>query len=117
MAVPEHTTGIAEENAVRPDRVCGLRQGEAGAFSRCGILFVPLMIAAIPTAVVNLCWACVGTRLTGFCWPPVGEKEKVMDRQRVKGGIQKATGNIKETAGKALGDRHLEGEGKADKAE
>jgi uncharacterized protein YjbJ (UPF0337 family) len=35
----------------------------------------------------------------------------------VKGGIQKATGNIKETAGKALGDRHLEGEGKADKAE
>ena len=40
-----------------------------------------------------------------------------MDRQRIKGGIKKGTGAIKETAGKALGDRHLEGQGKADKAE
>ena len=40
-----------------------------------------------------------------------------MNRQRVKGGVKKATGAIKETAGKALGDRHLEGKGKAEKAE
>ena len=40
-----------------------------------------------------------------------------MDRQRVKGGVKKATGAIKEKAGKVLGDRHMEGEGKADKAE
>ena len=40
-----------------------------------------------------------------------------MDRQRIKGGVKKATGAIKETAGKALGDRHLEGKGKAEKAE
>ncbi len=40
-----------------------------------------------------------------------------MDRERVKGGVKKGTGAIKEKVGKALGDRHLEGEGKADKAE
>ena len=40
-----------------------------------------------------------------------------MDRQRIKGGIKKGTGAIKEKAGKALGDRHLEGKGKAEKVE
>ena len=40
-----------------------------------------------------------------------------MDRERIKGGVKKGTGAIKEKVGKALGDRHLEGEGKADKAE
>jgi len=40
-----------------------------------------------------------------------------MDRQRIKGGVKKGTGAIKQKAGKALGDRHLEGKGKADKAE
>ena len=40
-----------------------------------------------------------------------------MDRQRIEGGLKKATGSIKEQAGKAVGDRHLEGEGKAEKAE
>ena len=40
-----------------------------------------------------------------------------MDRQRMEGGLKKATGSIKEQAGKALGDRHLEGEGKAEKTE
>ena len=40
-----------------------------------------------------------------------------MDRQRIKGGVKKGTGAIKEKAGKALGDRHLEGKGKAEKAE
>ena len=40
-----------------------------------------------------------------------------MDRQRIEGGLKKATGTIKEQAGKALGDRHLEAEGKVEKAE
>jgi uncharacterized protein YjbJ (UPF0337 family) len=40
-----------------------------------------------------------------------------MDRQRIEGGLKKATGSIKEQAGKAVGDRHLEGEGKAEKTE
>jgi uncharacterized protein YjbJ (UPF0337 family) len=38
-------------------------------------------------------------------------------RQRTEGGLKKGTGAIKEKAGKALGDRHLETEGKSEKAE
>jgi len=40
-----------------------------------------------------------------------------MDRQRIEGGLKKTTGTIKEKAGEALGNRHLETEGKAEKAE
>ena len=40
-----------------------------------------------------------------------------MDRQRVQGGLKKTTGTLKEKAGEALGDRKLESEGKAEKAE
>jgi uncharacterized protein YjbJ (UPF0337 family) len=40
-----------------------------------------------------------------------------MDRQRIEGGVKKATGSIKEQAGKAVGNRHPEGEGKAEKTE
>lgn len=40
-----------------------------------------------------------------------------MDRQRIEGGLKKTTGTIKEKTGEALGDRHLETEGKAEKAE
>jgi uncharacterized protein YjbJ (UPF0337 family) len=40
-----------------------------------------------------------------------------MDRQRIEGGLKKATGSIKEQAGKAIGDRHLESEGKTEKTE
>jgi uncharacterized protein YjbJ (UPF0337 family) len=40
-----------------------------------------------------------------------------MDQQRIKGGVKKGTGTIKEKAGKALGDRHLESKGKAEKTE
>ena len=40
-----------------------------------------------------------------------------MDRQRIEGGLKKTAGAIKEQAGKAIGDRHLENEGKAEKAE
>ena len=44
----------------------------------------------------------------------MGKTEDAMDRQRIEGGLKKATGSIKEQAGKAIGDRHLESEGKAE---
>ena len=40
-----------------------------------------------------------------------------MDKQRLEGGLKKATGTIKEKAGQMTGDRDLEAEGKTDKAE
>jgi uncharacterized protein YjbJ (UPF0337 family) len=40
-----------------------------------------------------------------------------MDRQRLEGGLKKTTGAIKEKVGQAIGDRHLETEGKAEKTE
>ena len=40
-----------------------------------------------------------------------------MDQQRIEGGLKKTTGTIKEKAGEALGNRHLESEGKAEKVE
>ena len=40
-----------------------------------------------------------------------------MDRQRLEGGLKKTTGAIKEKAGEAIGDRHLETKGKAEKTE
>ena len=55
--------------------------------------------------------------------PSVGQIERglewrnAMDRQRIEGGLKKTTGAIKEQVGKAIGDRHLENEGKAEKAE
>ena len=39
-----------------------------------------------------------------------------MDREHVKGAADKAKGAVKETAGKVLGDKELETEGKVDKA-
>jgi uncharacterized protein YjbJ (UPF0337 family) len=40
-----------------------------------------------------------------------------MDKDRIKGSAQQAGGAIKEGAGKALGDKKLETEGKAEKTE
>jgi uncharacterized protein YjbJ (UPF0337 family) len=40
-----------------------------------------------------------------------------MDRQRMEGGLKKATGTIKEKAGQMTGDRDMEAEGKVDKGE
>jgi uncharacterized protein YjbJ (UPF0337 family) len=40
-----------------------------------------------------------------------------MDKQRIEGGIKKATGTVKEKAGQVTGDRDLEAEGTADRAE
>ena len=38
-----------------------------------------------------------------------------MDKDRIKGSAEQAKGAVKETAGKILGDKKLETEGKADK--
>ena len=40
-----------------------------------------------------------------------------MDKERIEGGLRKATGTVKEKAGQLMGDRHTEAEGKAEKAE
>jgi uncharacterized protein YjbJ (UPF0337 family) len=39
-----------------------------------------------------------------------------MDKDRIKGAADQAKGNVKSTAGKALGDQKLQVEGEADKA-
>jgi uncharacterized protein YjbJ (UPF0337 family) len=38
-----------------------------------------------------------------------------MDKDRIKGSAEQATGAVKETAGKIFGDKKLETEGKTDK--
>jgi uncharacterized protein YjbJ (UPF0337 family) len=40
-----------------------------------------------------------------------------MDKDRVVGAAKEATGKIKETAGKAVGDKKMEAEGSAKKTE
>lgn len=40
-----------------------------------------------------------------------------VDKDRIKGSAKQAAGAVKETAGKALGDKKMQAEGKADKAE
>jgi uncharacterized protein YjbJ (UPF0337 family) len=42
--------------------------------------------------------------------------EIMMDREHVKGAADKVKGAIKDTAGKMMGDKKLESEGKFDKA-
>jgi uncharacterized protein YjbJ (UPF0337 family) len=39
-----------------------------------------------------------------------------MNKDRIEGSAEQAKGAVKETAGKALGDKKLETEGKTDKA-
>jgi uncharacterized protein YjbJ (UPF0337 family) len=39
-----------------------------------------------------------------------------MDREHIRGTADKAKGAIKDTAGKAMGDKELQSEGKIDKA-
>ncbi|AHY54092.1 CsbD family protein [Bradyrhizobium japonicum SEMIA 5079] len=43
-------------------------------------------------------------------------KDTIMDREHVKGAADKAKGAIKEGAGKLIGDKDMEAEGKIDKA-
>jgi uncharacterized protein YjbJ (UPF0337 family) len=41
----------------------------------------------------------------------------MMDKERVKGGLKKTTGKVKEKVGQLVGDRHTEAEGRAEQAE
>jgi uncharacterized protein YjbJ (UPF0337 family) len=41
--------------------------------------------------------------------------DQVMDKDRIKGSAEQAKGKVKEVAGKATGDKKLQGEGKAEK--
>lgn len=43
-------------------------------------------------------------------------KEDAMDNEHLKGAADKAKGAIKDTAGKVMGDKKLQAEGKFDKA-
>ena len=43
-------------------------------------------------------------------------EDTAMDKDRIKGSAEQAKGAVKETVGKAFGDKKLETEGKTDKA-
>jgi uncharacterized protein YjbJ (UPF0337 family) len=45
------------------------------------------------------------------------EENSIMDKERIAGGVEKATGTVKKAIGKATGNRRLENEGRAEKAE
>jgi uncharacterized protein YjbJ (UPF0337 family) len=58
-------------------------------------------------------------RLGPFCVDrmiPNHEQENAVDSEHVKGAADKVKGAIKDTAGKATGDKELQAEGKFDKA-
>jgi uncharacterized protein YjbJ (UPF0337 family) len=46
----------------------------------------------------------------------IGTNEATMDKEHVKGFADKAKGTIKDAAGKVMGDKDLQAEGKVDKA-
>src|SRR5262245_66118916 len=60
------------------------------------------------------CQAC-GTLAAASSFSGHTDWRHAMDKDRIKGSAQQAKGKIKEVAGKATGDKKLEGEGKADK--
>jgi uncharacterized protein YjbJ (UPF0337 family) len=47
---------------------------------------------------------------------PTDIEETTMDKDRIEGSAEQAKGAVKEVAGKILGDKKLETEGKTDKA-
>jgi uncharacterized protein YjbJ (UPF0337 family) len=47
---------------------------------------------------------------------PTKNEYTAMDKDRIKGSAEQATGTVKETVGKVFGDKKLETEGKTDKA-
>jgi uncharacterized protein YjbJ (UPF0337 family) len=46
----------------------------------------------------------------------INNEDTAMDKDRIEGSAEQAKGAVKETAGKVLGDKKLETEGKTDKA-
>jgi uncharacterized protein YjbJ (UPF0337 family) len=65
-------------------------------------------------------WAILGLLVNECCGIAcveiIDEKEKRMDKDRIKGAAKQAKGAVKEAAGKVTGDTKLEAEGNADKA-
>ena len=51
----------------------------------------------------------------GLCGA-VADEGVEMNKDQVKGGLEKAKGSVKETVGKAVGNEKLQAEGTADKA-
>jgi len=47
---------------------------------------------------------------------PINTEDMTMDKDRVEGSAEQAKGAVKEAAGKALGDKKLQTEGKSDRA-
>jgi uncharacterized protein YjbJ (UPF0337 family) len=45
------------------------------------------------------------------------EESRVMDKDRIKGSFKQFSGNVKEGAGKLLGDKKTEAQGKSEKTE
>jgi uncharacterized protein YjbJ (UPF0337 family) len=72
-------------------------------------------------------WNYKTTRIGGDCWNRIVEDELLvaggriyqgvtMDKDRVKGAAHQAKGAVKEKAGRATGDKKMQGEGKGEKA-
>jgi uncharacterized protein YjbJ (UPF0337 family) len=54
---------------------------------------------------------------TAVIWHSAEQIRRIrMDREHVKGTAEKVKGSIKDTAGKAMGDKKMQTEGNADKA-
>jgi uncharacterized protein YjbJ (UPF0337 family) len=68
------------------------------------------------TRLINVCSIDSGTATEIERYQLIIKKEKIMDREHVKGAAEKAKGAIKDTAGKITGDKELQTEGKLDKA-
>jgi uncharacterized protein YjbJ (UPF0337 family) len=57
-----------------------------------------------------------GTNIDDSRYPsPTDSENTTMDKDRIKGSAAQAKGAVKEAAGKVLGDKKLETEGKTDK--
>jgi uncharacterized protein YjbJ (UPF0337 family) len=52
----------------------------------------------------------------GVSSEPTNSEDTAVDKDRIKGSAEQAKGAVKEAAGKLLGDKKLETEGKTDKA-
>jgi uncharacterized protein YjbJ (UPF0337 family) len=63
-----------------------------------------------------------GIGIRGNLWPPTrglpaaDHEEKIMDKDRVEGAAHQAKGAVKETAGRMMGDKKTEAEGKGERA-
>ena len=57
-----------------------------------------------------------GTKAIDRTFPYESEEHDMVDKDRIKGSAKQAKGAVKETVGKAAGDKKLQSEGQTDKA-